>query len=520
MKATISDKNGNALFHSNGYAVFNMDGSVMPNGDGLYTTSMPAFYPFGPPVPMSMMALPRPGHDNDYYLIHLEWGPGWWDRQKLVISLITNAAVSGQGSVAWKNRALFDKGHWLEFFQATKHANGRDWWIVLSDADSITQLRTFYSFFIGTDTAYLASTQYIDGYEPVPPVWKNGTWQRIFSPDGKYLLTLDLSSGIHLHTFDRCSGLLGPLKTIPYTKWGAGYGAIVVSSNSRFLYLSTTYAILQYDLAVQDGILSADTIGIYDGFMDTLFGVKYPTWIGLGQHGPDGKIYYMSSTRIHYIAKPNKIGKACDFIQHRLKMPTYAQFPLYYPNYRLGPLDGSPCDTLGLNNEPLADFWWFTDSTLTVEFADNSFYEPALWYWDFGDGGGSQDTNPAHTFPAPGIYTVCLTVSNQYAADTVCKQVQVGVTTSVPGLGKKSSRLNIRPNPAQDKVSIQLPSTGMDAGRLEIFDAHARLQHSIKAFQGISEIEVSTAGWLTGIYFCRLITDGQAVITGKFLVQH
>lgn len=88
--------------------------------------------------------------------------------------------------------------------------------------------------------------------------------------------------------------------------------------------------------------------------------------------------------------------------------------------------------------------------------------------------------------------------------------------------GKQSNpaQLTARPNPVQDKVSIQFPGVGEDISRLEVYDVNGKLQHSIKVSKGITEIDVSTAGWLKGIYFCRLITDGQAVATGKFLVQH
>lgn len=509
----MSDKNGNALFHSNGYSVFNMDGSVMQNGEGLYATPLPSLYPFGPPFPMSMMALPRPGHENDYYLIHLEWGPGWHERSKLIMSLITNAEKSGEGRVAYKNKPLFDKGHWLEFFQATKHANGRDWWVVLSDADSNTQLRTFYSFFIGADTAYLANTQYIEGYEPVPPVWANGTWHRIFSPNGKYLITLDLINGVRIHPFDRCSGLLGALETLPYMR--SGLGGLAISPDSRFLYVNTSYCILQYDLTADNISDTQDTIALYDGFIDTLGG-GVPVGFATADIGPDGKLYYLSSYYIHYIAKPNKKGTACSFVKRGLKMPTYAQSPVHYPNYRLGPLDGSPCDTLGLNNEPLADFWWFSDSTLTVEFSDNSFYEPAEWHWDFGEGGVSQDTNPVHTFPAPGIYTVCLTVSNQYAADSVCKQVKVGLTTGAPEV-EQDQHIFLFPNPATDYLQIiyRLQTAG---NVFHLYDPAGRLVMSQTLPGKEDSINVATSTLPAGLYFYHVRDGSAGILTGKVVV--
>jgi hypothetical protein len=248
MKVTMSDQEGNVLFHSNGYSIFHLDGTVMANGDSLSQVTFPASYPFGPPMPMAMMSLPRPGHEEDYYILYLEGGPDWYERRRLMLNLVTGATGPQTGSVAFKNKALFADGHWLEFFQATKHANGRDWWVVLSDADSVTHKRTFYSFLLGADTAYLSNTQFIEGYESVPPVWKNWTWQRVFTPDGSCLITLDLINGVRIHTFDRCTGILGPLITLPFQLDDWAGGGIGVSPNSRFLYVATSHKVFQYDL--------------------------------------------------------------------------------------------------------------------------------------------------------------------------------------------------------------------------------------------------------------------------------
>ena len=525
MKLTISNRDGKALFHSNGYSVFHMDGTVMDNGAGITEDTFPSWYPLSPPMPMAMMGLPRPGHQDDYYTLHLEGGPGFFDRRRLILTLIAHATGPEEGIVEFKNKPLINDGHWLEFFQATRHANGQDWWVVISDADSVSHLRTFYSLFIGADTAYVANTQLFGGYEQVPPVWKNYTWQRLFTPDGKYLVTLDLVNGIRIHAFDRCTGVLGPLITLPYVPFipmplqTYTLGGIAISPNSRFLYVSATNYVVQYDLNANDIAASRDTIAVYDGFIDSFLGVDIPTEIVSGISGPDGKIYYPSSTYLHYIAKPNKKGAACTFVQHGIDLPAYFSGIDYFPNYRLGPLDGSACDTLGLNNEPLADFWWFADSTLSVEFADNSSYEPSDWHWDFGDGGMSQDTSPVYVFPAAGTYTVCPTVSNQYAADTVCKQVTVGQTGIQEANTSEAIRLFVSPNPADDHILVQWPGLQLlvDA-HLEVYDLLGIRHKNVPVGSAASFAEVSVADLPAGLYCCRLAGQGRLPAAVKFLV--
>ena len=54
---------------------------------------------------------------------------------------------------------------------------------------------------------------------------------------------------------------------------------------------------------------------------------------------------------------------------------------------------------------------------LAVQFTDISGGDPASWTWDFGDGSGSHEKNPLHTYTTAGqTYTIVLTVNNTYAA--------------------------------------------------------------------------------------------------------
>ena len=48
----------------------------------------------------------------------------------------------------------------------------------------------------------------------------------------------------------------------------------------------------------------------------------------------------------------------------------------------------------------------------TVSFRDRSEGDIETWAWDLGDGNLSADQNPAHTYAAPGVYTVSLTVGH------------------------------------------------------------------------------------------------------------
>jgi len=59
------------------------------------------------------------------------------------------------------------------------------------------------------------------------------------------------------------------------------------------------------------------------------------------------------------------------------------------------------------------EFSWTgnTEPGEEIIFNDNSLGNPDLWSWDFGDGTTSEQRNPAHTYTAPGRYTVSLEVT-------------------------------------------------------------------------------------------------------------
>ncbi|HSL16315.1 MAG TPA: PKD domain-containing protein [Methylomirabilota bacterium] len=83
--------------------------------------------------------------------------------------------------------------------------------------------------------------------------------------------------------------------------------------------------------------------------------------------------------------------------------------------------DYIPPDTGGTgpgNAAPGPSFTYAVDG-LTVTFTDASSDADGTvvdWLWDFGDGQGSTERHPVHTYPAGGAYTVTLTVTDDLGA--------------------------------------------------------------------------------------------------------
>ncbi|MBL7805770.1 MAG: PKD domain-containing protein, partial [Saprospiraceae bacterium] len=309
-------------------------------------------------------------------------------------------ANQGAGKVIEKNKLIM-----TGCFQtacANRHANGRDWWLLIGD----NKVDTFYRFLVTPDSLLGPWVQAIEN--PSIDSFYFCGWAN-FSPDGSKFVINGCRSGVSVYDFDRCTGLLSNLRFAPRLEWEYTWGA-AFSPNSRFLYVDTEDSrhLDQFDLLAPDLSASQTTVAVWDGYLTPWQG---GTVFGPSCLGPDGKIYIGTHGYAHIIEHPNLPGTSCNVIQRSIESPAAGQlFTPNYPNYRLGPLDDSSCDTLGLDNLPSALFRYEpvdTTDPLTLQFTDLSWYEPDTWYWTFGDGAISQDTNPAHTFPWPGIYTVC-----------------------------------------------------------------------------------------------------------------
>ncbi|MFA5266397.1 MAG: PKD domain-containing protein [Methanoregula sp.] len=84
--------------------------------------------------------------------------------------------------------------------------------------------------------------------------------------------------------------------------------------------------------------------------------------------------------------------------------------------------------TIGM--EPKADFSASPgtgDAPLTVKFSDQSLGQITKWTWDFGDGKGSSEQSPVHTYWSGGEYNVILTASNDYGSSDIKKTNYISV---------------------------------------------------------------------------------------------
>ncbi|MEL7251693.1 MAG: PKD domain-containing protein, partial [Bacteroidota bacterium] len=420
--ASISDNFGELQLYTNGLAIYNASHEIIENGDGMYVGELDRGYDY----PQSSLMLPFPGNEDQVIIISTfaSWNENYNTivGDQLLYSIVDISANNSEGTVLVKNELLLDADFTGSKITAVRHANGRDWWFLYPLRDS----NQFLTYLISPEGIERQDDQFVS----TPLI--SGLGQAHYSLDGSRLvfydgINLELGTYINVFDFDRCTGLLSNQSTLNIPPTGGSSGA-AIAPNSRYLYIITTTIINQYDLWAEDIATTRDTVAIYDGFLDYV-----PANFFMGSLARDGKIYISSPNTVKsltVIEYPNRQGEACYVNQHAIKLPVRNGFAVpNHPNFRLGPLDGSPCDTLGIDNIPLARFRTDQDTAdyLSFYFQDLSDYEPADWFWDFGDGTTSQDTSPVHVYAQDGIYEVCLTVSNLNGSHSWCDTLYLGV---------------------------------------------------------------------------------------------
>lgn len=353
---SISDKNGKLLFFTNGLKVANQKFEIMEGGEKIVpsTLAIDQYRKTGFPSRQFCLTLPYISDTNKYYLFYYDFDLIQFPDKKYYFTSLNSLystidfKENPLGMVKNLDTTIFTDTLTFGQLAACRHGNGRNWWVILPGNKN------------DFNHKLLINQEGVNYYnkQKIGTVSNNLFGQSLFTPDGNKFIRVSVKrkgepSWVDIYDFNRCTGELSNFKHIVLedsltiiTCGGA------VSSNSRFLYVSYNNYIFQYDLEANEISSTKDTVAVYDKYIDPITG--FPTGFFLAQLAPDGKIYINTSNStawLHVIDKPDEKGKACNIIQHGIKLPTYNDFTMpNFPNYRLGPLKDSPCDTLQVSN--------------------------------------------------------------------------------------------------------------------------------------------------------------------------
>jgi hypothetical protein len=386
--ASICDSLGNLIFYGGsphvpiwipsappytynyGY-IIDKNHSVISNGDSL---ALSYWY-------QDMIIVPNPGNANQFYIFTCGVTTSVTG---LFYSLVDMSLNNGDGYVIQKNIRL-QNFKIIDALAAVKHGNGRDWWLVAKQWDYNTFYNDFYVYLVSPSGVAAPIHQNIG----TPVI---STFQRTeFTKDGNRIYSTTTSQLVERFDFDRCTGMLSNLQQLynNTTQPGLGYWHFAISPDESKMYTTTygqgvtqdTCFLVQYDLNAPNFIASAETLYTLAGDDNIM---------GLLQLGPDDKIYmscmwnkydcdydylYCDTTwspvitNLSVINYPDSLGAACDFQPFSFNLGghrSYIGLP-NNPNYELGPLVGSPCDTLTVG---IADIIGYKNN-ITVFYDDS-----------------------------------------------------------------------------------------------------------------------------------------------------
>ena len=305
-----------------------------------------------------MTIVPNPANINQFYI----FTAGVTSiNQGFYYSLVDMSLNNGAGYVLQKNVQL-QTFQTADCVTAIKHGNGRDWWVMIREWSYTQSLNNIFLYLITPTGISLFSQQNIG------TSYVGGGLQSIaFNNKGDKFYTCINSGLLERFDFDRCTGVISNdtiLAPIAST-WARRYWGLALSPDDSKLFVSTmlvgndTSYFVQYDLNASNFLASADT----------LLALPKDDRIGLVKLGPDSKIYlsciansldcgfdylYCDTTwnnineNLSVVNYPDSLGAACDFQPFSFYLGGHRS---YYglpnnPNYELGPLRGSTCDSL------------------------------------------------------------------------------------------------------------------------------------------------------------------------------
>lgn len=153
------------------------------------------------------------------------------------------------------------------------------------------------------------------------------------------------------------------------------------------------------------------------------------------------------------------------------------------------------------------------------------------YYWSFGDGSGSTQQFPTHTYAQSGNYDVCLYITNGTCSDSLCdtssvqrfmagmgmQHLIVKPWNSVTGIHAQhldAVEMSVFPNPVNSQSSIRITTDKTMLINANILDATGRLIRSEKLglIQGENTHRLNNESLESGVYLLQLTDENSRTI--------
>jgi hypothetical protein len=365
--SNICDSTGNLKLAVSPFVAMNGSTSgFIEGGSAINNEGFASYYQGTSPYGNTTLILPKGA--NQYYIFnttvsdsylntYITGGQGsvGFKMDQLRYSIVDMGANNGVGKVVVNNQLLLTSpdlyGFNITNMTATRHANGKDWWLIKPSGQDKTSR---YTYLVTENELKLFNI------EQLPKLTNNFIYQNIgqscFSKDGTLYAESNSDAPTTIWRFDRCSGQFTFLRSFDIIKLNKdtttpfpSATGVCFSDNNRYLYQGEFFSIYQFDLQEQNDTLALHCFCEQDTSKNFSNNNSF-------QMTPYGQIYighwHGISPDVDAIMQPDQYG-ADAF--HKLNY--YQQQKIWYNvvgtndppnmiNYALGKLPNSPCDTI------------------------------------------------------------------------------------------------------------------------------------------------------------------------------
>ena len=346
LSSCISDKEGNFLMANSNHTIYDSLGNTLLDLETNDYINFQLGY-----QRYSAMFFKLKEETDDYYFVNFK--VAWLDsttnpllHHRIARIYCSKIRVDENGynvikvDTLLRNDTILGSG-----IQACRHANGRDWWIFSSTWNQKQYLR-------GLLTPYDLNFQVYDG--PGPDAFQN-SGRNQFSADGTKLFHYITTSfrKMQIYDFDRCTGELSNFREIDFSGFipfpPYDFTPFVLSPDASKIYMGrsnpdtyASYQNIQVDVESGQMTVVGDTV-----FVPCL--TPNLKWVVTGYHSAP----FTLVNKLNVYTQPNELGHDCGRIKdlYSLFIDGFRTEPIEYANHLLGPIDGSSCDTLGLDDE-------------------------------------------------------------------------------------------------------------------------------------------------------------------------
>jgi PKD repeat protein len=415
---------------------------------------------------------------------------------------------------------------------------------------------------------YLASNWSYDGSVYLQPNTGSGTYQ--FTQNGTYNYYISVQDSL-TNCFDSISGSITINNIV--VNCDANFSYYDTLNNQTFFYPTNYNANLEYSWDFGDGNTSNNPFSYHTYNSPGTYTACLTVWDSLASCSDticqtvtitnsnnsncDASFYFLDTINGTTYFLPNNYDQNLSYFwdfgdgntsnlaypMHTYSSPgTYTACLTVYGNNGFGFCADTVCQQVVVTNNNVscdANFYLFQDSVNSnIYYIWNLSAGSNLVYsWDFGDGTVSSQQFPTHTYTSQGIFTICLTVTdnNGNCSDQFCQTIEVlnkatGTTINVVPFGDMAdiedevnipTDVKLFPNPAMNSINISLESNATSDFNYQIIDVMGnQIDYGhLNSNQNGASKQINVSSFQRGVYFVRIIgmSSQEKVKTLKFI---